>query len=108
MSRVEKGMIKIMNNTTEPIMLGRQGQIKTIRVTQTEQEQTLEQQSKNYYKFKKSEVIEDDGREYIKNITYGPDIKEEVLVTLKRAHSDMSTVFNEGVTTTNMVNTGAD
>ena len=90
-------MIKIKNCTTEPIMLGRQCQIITIKVTHREQKQTLKPQSNNYYKFIKLEAMEDDGREHIKNIMYGPDIQEEVLVTMKRAHSDMSMVFNESL-----------
>ena len=52
-------------------MLGRKGQVNTIK----EQEQTLEQHNKDYYKFNKSEVLEENGRDHIRNITYEPNIK---------------------------------
>ena len=78
-------------------MLGRKGQIHTFKVTRTEEEQLQEQQETDYYKFNKSEVLEDDEKEHIKNITYGADIKDKVLTKLKRAHSDMSEVFNESL-----------
>ena len=80
--RVQNGEIELENKTQEPIMLGRKGQVNTLKVTRTEEDQKVVPNKAGYYKFNKSEVFDDNGRENIKNITFGAYIKENIQTVL--------------------------
>ena len=96
--KVQAGKVVVRNDTREPIMLGKKGDITTLKVSRTEvvnvdrREKAVDS---NYYRFNSVEV--DSKEEHIEEITMGKDIKSEVRRRLDAAHQEMATVFDESL-----------
>ena len=93
---VEEGKVKLHNNTNDALTLGKKGQIKTLKISKTEEiDINRKPEDNNYYKFQKKENDADLSKQNIKNISFGKNIKPEIKTKLDIAHLEHSEVFNE-------------
>ena len=70
--QVNNGKISLTNDTQEPIMLGKKGQIKTLKISKLEEHSdTIEQVPADYYKLNMSSITTDQGEENLKKINFG-------------------------------------
>ena len=96
--QVNNGKISLTNDTQEPIMLGKRGQIKSLKISKLEEHSdTIEQVPTDYYKLNMSSITTDQGEENLKKINFGKNIEKKVLERLQAAHQEVAEVFNESL-----------
>ena len=99
--QVLQGKIRLDNNTQEPILLGRKGQVQTVKVSATVEKAPLATPPpSNYYTFSKHEatpgVTKCAGLANISKISFGTMAKE-VKEMLDQGHKANSRVFDESL-----------
>ena len=95
--KVTNGNITVVNDTQEAILLGKKGQVKSLKISQTEEVEPASKQDPDYYTFSAQQVNISDGKENLNKISYGPGIEANVRNSLDNLHCKLSEVFNESL-----------
>ena len=98
--QVQQGSVELSNDTQEPIMLGKKGQVQKVKMSQTMEKNPMAApppSKSDYYVFNKQEVIYCDGKANLAKITFGNKVEKEVKEKLVQGHNTYSEVFNESL-----------
>ena len=96
--QVQQGSITLSNDTQEPILLGKKGQIQKVKVSTTVEKTPLAAPPpSDYYVFNKQEVVECDGKANLAKITFGSRVEKEVKEMLLQGHNTYSQAFDESL-----------
>ena len=96
---VRNNRVALTNNTKEPIIIGKKGDIKTLKVSKTVEKSRaeLKQADPSFYTFNNMEANNMPKEDNTKEISMGKEIKQEVRRRLDVAHRDMAAVFDESL-----------
>ena len=97
---VSQGKVEVSNDTEEPILLGKKGQVKTLKILQTHEETSIPEKlaDSSYYDFNKVITKATSGGDNINKITFGPSIEEGIRQQIHAAHIQHQAVFDDSLT----------
>ena len=99
LSQVNHGYLEVPNNTPDPILIGKKGQISTLKISRTENF-TPSLASPAYYKFSKIETEPPQPSKGIQNldkISWGPTVDKDIRQLLTAEHIKHAAVFDESL-----------
>ena len=92
---VKQCKVNILNDTNEVIILGKKGQVKTLKISKTEVININKKpEETEYYKFQAKTNNHVQGRLNIKNISYSKNINPEVKKKIEEAHIEYRQIFD--------------
>ena len=98
---VSQGKVEVINDTQEPIIVGRKGQVKTLKILQTQEMTDLPTENTstdgNYYTFNNVETNASSGLDNIKKISFGTSVQEGIKQQIDAAHVQYQAVFDESL-----------
>ena len=100
---VSQGKVQVLNDTQEPIIVGKKGQVKTLKILQTHEltdlpaENADKAMNSNYYTFNNMETKTSSGLDNIKKISFGPSVEEGIKQLIDQAHVQHQAVFDESL-----------
>ena len=98
LGQVQQGSVLLSNDTQEPILVGKKGQVQKAKISQTmEKSPVVAPPPPCYYVFNKQEVIHCDGKANLAKITFGSGVEKGVKETLLQGHNTYSQVFDESL-----------
>ena len=97
LGQVKQGCLELLNDTSEPILIGKKGQVATLKVSRT-QEAAEPAPSPAYYQFSKIDARRPDGIQNLEKISWGPDVDQRLKELLQVIHVEYSSVFDEDLT----------
>ena len=98
LGQVQQGRVLLSNDTQEPILLGKKGQVQKVKISQTMERSPVAAPSPpGYYVFNKQEVTHCDGKANLAKISFGGKVEKDVKEMLTQGHSIYSQVFDESL-----------
>jgi hypothetical protein len=97
---VKNGKVTLEKKTNDIITLGGKGQIKTLKISKTEEidiNKKPDPQSHLFYKFNHITPTESTGREKLARITFGKNIEEHIKAKIDTAHLEHANIFNDSL-----------
>ena len=100
---VSQGKVEVLNDTQEPVIVGRRGQVKTLKILQTQELTDLPSQNldksvdSSYYTFNNMDTGTNSGLDNIKKISFGPSVEEGIKQLIDAAHVRHQAVFDESL-----------
>ena len=98
---VSQGKVEVLNDTREPILIGRKSEVRSLKILQTHEITDLPLESetvdRNYYTFNQLEASTKSGLENIKKISFGPLVEQDIRQLLDAAHVRHQAVFDENL-----------
>ena len=96
--QVNNGKICLTNDTQEPIMMGKKGQVKTLKISKLEEHgDAIEKVPPDYYQLRMGSTTSGQGSDNTKKINFGKKIEKKVAEQLEAAHQELSEVFDESL-----------
>ena len=97
---VSNQQVSICNDTLEPITLGKKGQVRTLKISQTVEADAKELplSPPSYYQFNKAAAGDAEGKSSnIEKISWGKNIPDSIRSKLDDAHMNFEAVFDESL-----------
>ena len=96
LGQVKHGCLEVTNDTQEPILIGKKGEVTTLKVSRT-WDSAPPTATQGYYKFTKIEAVPNGGIQNLEKISWGADVDGDLRQLLTSLHIEHAAVFDESL-----------